>query len=49
MVMNPSKVAGHTRYLLESFNDSEVDSIAQEICQVHLIIGPEVMLIIIWK
>ncbi|CAH8358576.1 unnamed protein product [Eruca vesicaria subsp. sativa] len=33
MLMNPSKVAGHTRFLLESFNDSEVDSIAQEICQ----------------
>ncbi|KAG2320415.1 hypothetical protein Bca52824_013628 [Brassica carinata] len=33
MVMNPSKVAGHTRFLLENFNDSEVDSIAQEICQ----------------
>ncbi|KAF8113037.1 hypothetical protein N665_0058s0130 [Sinapis alba] len=31
--MNPSKVAGHTRFLLESFNDSEVDSIGQEICQ----------------
>ncbi|WZZ19735.1 hypothetical protein YC2023_121122 [Brassica napus] len=33
MVMNPSKVAGHARFLLESFSDSEVDSIAQEICQ----------------
>ncbi|KAF2559245.1 hypothetical protein F2Q68_00012663 [Brassica cretica] len=29
MVMNPSKVAGHARFLLESFRDSEVDSIAQ--------------------
>nr|VDD41255.1 unnamed protein product [Brassica oleracea] len=35
MVMNPSKVAGHARFLLESFSDSEVDSIAQEIC--HLV------------
>ncbi|KAG5379543.1 hypothetical protein IGI04_027385 [Brassica rapa subsp. trilocularis] len=33
MSMIPSKVAGHTRYLLEHFNDSDVDSIAQEICQ----------------
>ncbi|KAL0662601.1 hypothetical protein Bca4012_099438 [Brassica carinata] len=31
--MTPSKVAGHTRFLLEHFNDSDVDSIAQEICQ----------------
>ncbi|KAF3583288.1 hypothetical protein F2Q69_00025546 [Brassica cretica] len=31
MVMNPSKVTGHARFLLESFSDSEVDSIAQEI------------------
>ncbi|CAN6882868.1 unnamed protein product [Brassica oleracea] len=35
MVMNPSKVTGHARFLLESFSDSEVDSIAQEIC--HLV------------
>ena len=34
--MVPSKVAGHTRFLLESFNGSDVDSIAQEICQVNL-------------
>ncbi|KAL0732249.1 hypothetical protein Bca4012_008458 [Brassica carinata] len=33
MMMIPSKVAGHTRFLLESFNGSDVDSIAQEICQ----------------
>lgn len=33
MLMIPSKVAGHTRFLLESFNGSDVDSIAQEICQ----------------
>ncbi|KAF3523583.1 hypothetical protein F2Q69_00048859 [Brassica cretica] len=33
MSMTPSKVAGHTRYLLEHFNDSDVDSVAQEICQ----------------
>ncbi|KAL0758259.1 hypothetical protein Bca101_095927 [Brassica carinata] len=33
MLMVPSKVAGHTRFLLESFNGSDVDSIAQEICQ----------------
>ncbi|ESQ36840.1 hypothetical protein EUTSA_v10006521mg [Eutrema salsugineum] len=34
MLMIPSKVAGHTRFLLESFNDSaDVDSIAQEIYQ----------------
>lgn len=36
MLMVPSKVAGHTRFLLESFNGSDVDSIAQEICQVNL-------------
>ena len=34
MSMIPSKVAVHTRYLLDNFNDSDVDSIAQEICQV---------------
>ncbi|XP_022553233.2 CCR4-NOT transcription complex subunit 1 isoform X1 [Brassica napus] len=33
MSMIPSKVAVHTRYLLDNFNDSDVDSIAQEICQ----------------
>ncbi|KAJ0255219.1 CCR4-NOT transcription complex subunit 1 [Hirschfeldia incana] len=33
MLMVPSKVAGHTRFLLQNFTDSDVDSIAQEICQ----------------
>uniref|UniRef100_A0A1J3EG21 CCR4-NOT transcription complex subunit 1 n=1 Tax=Noccaea caerulescens TaxID=107243 RepID=A0A1J3EG21_NOCCA len=33
MLMIPSKVAGHTRFLLDSFSDSDADSIAQEICQ----------------
>ncbi|KAL0866576.1 hypothetical protein Bca101_045694 [Brassica carinata] len=33
MLMIPSKLAAHTRSLLENFNDSDVDSIAQEICQ----------------
>ncbi|KAJ0235619.1 Transcription regulator [Hirschfeldia incana] len=34
MLMVPSKVAGHTRFLLESVDDgSDVDSIAQEISQ----------------
>ncbi|KAF8111472.1 hypothetical protein N665_0074s0008 [Sinapis alba] len=33
MLMNPSKVAGHTLFLLQSFNGSDVDSVAQEICQ----------------
>ncbi|CAH2039394.1 unnamed protein product [Thlaspi arvense] len=33
MLMIPSKVAGHTRFLLEGFHDSDVDSAAQEICQ----------------
>ncbi|CAH8310228.1 unnamed protein product [Eruca vesicaria subsp. sativa] len=33
MSMIPSKVAGHIRFLLENFNDSDADSIAQEICQ----------------
>ncbi|VVA89571.1 unnamed protein product [Arabis nemorensis] len=33
MLMIPSKVAGHTRFLLDSFTDSDADSIAQQICQ----------------
>ncbi|KAF8103354.1 hypothetical protein N665_0188s0292 [Sinapis alba] len=33
MLMIPSKVAAHTRFLLETFTDSDVDSIAQEISQ----------------
>ncbi|KAL1217144.1 hypothetical protein V5N11_021478 [Cardamine amara subsp. amara] len=33
MLMIPSKVAGHTRFLLQSFNDSDVDSVSQEICE----------------
>ncbi|KAF8048219.1 hypothetical protein N665_2608s0005 [Sinapis alba] len=33
MLMNPSKVSGHVRFLLMEFNDSDYHSLAQEICE----------------
>ncbi|EOA39181.1 hypothetical protein CARUB_v10012145mg [Capsella rubella] len=33
MLMSPSKVAGHTRFLLQNLHDSDVDSIAQDLSQ----------------
>ncbi|XP_019098237.1 PREDICTED: CCR4-NOT transcription complex subunit 1-like isoform X9 [Camelina sativa] len=33
MLMIPSKVAGHTRFLLQSLHDSDADSIAKELSQ----------------
>lgn len=34
MLLIPSKVSAHVRFLLFGFNDSDYHSLAQEICQV---------------
>ncbi|AAC24379.1 Similar to yeast general negative regulator of transcription subunit 1 [Arabidopsis thaliana] len=38
-LMTPSKVAGHTRFLLHSFHDSDVDSIALQLSQLEKVVS----------